>query len=89
MAENFFGLIKKEVLDHLHFDTRAKAKLAIFDYINGWYNPKRIHSKLGYVSPNEFEARNHSQIKTKLNSVKCCNKSQLLLELTNLVAAMS
>ena len=89
MAENFFGLIKKEALNHLHFETRAKAKLVIFDYINGWYNPKRIHSKLGYVSPNEFEARNHSQIKTKLNSVKSFKKSQLLVGLTNLVAAMS
>lgn len=89
VAENFFGLIKKEVLNHLHFETRAKAELVIFDYINGWYNPNRIHSKLGYMSPNEFEARNQSQTKTKLNSVKCCKKSQLLVELTNLAAAMS
>ena len=63
--------------------------IAIFDYINGWYNLNRIHSKLGYVSPNEFETKNHSQTKTKLNSVKCCKKSQLIIELTNLVAAMS
>ncbi len=89
VAENFFGLIKKEALNHLHFETRAKAELAIFDYINGWYNPNRIHSKLGYMSPNEFEAGNHNQIKTKLNSVKCCKKSQLLVGLTNLVTAMS
>ena len=89
MAENFFGLIKKEVLNHLHFDTRAKAELAIFDYINGWYNPNRIHSKLGYVSPNEFEAANHGQNKTKLNSAEYCKKSQLIIEFTNLVAEMS
>ncbi len=89
VAENFFGLIKKEVLNHLHFETRANAELVIFDYINGWYNPNRIHSKLGYMSPNEFEAANSSRTETKLNSVKCCKKSQLLVELTNLVAAMS
>ena len=56
---------------------------------NGWYNPNRIHSKLGYMSPNEFEAANSSRTETKLNSVKCCKKPQLLVELTNLVAAMS
>ncbi len=89
VAENFFGLIKKEVLNHLHFETRANAELVIFDYINGWYNPNRIHSKLGYMSPNEFEAANSSRTGTKLNSVKCCKKPQLLLELTNLVTAMS
>ena len=56
--------------------------------INGWYNPNRIHSKLGYMSPNEFEAVNSSQTETKLNPIKCCKKSQLLVELTNLAAAM-
>ncbi len=89
VAKNFFSLIKKEVLNHLHFETRANAELVIFDYINGWYNPNRVHSKLGYMSPNEFEAVNSSQTETKLNSVKCCKKSQLLVELTNLVAAVS
>ncbi|MBX9598045.1 MAG: IS3 family transposase [Burkholderiales bacterium] len=51
IAENFFGLIKKEVLNHLHFEARANAELVVFDYTNGWYNPSRIHSKLGYMSP--------------------------------------
>ena len=57
--------------------------------LQGWYNPNRIHSKLVYVSPNKFEAGNHSQNKTKLNSVKCCKKSQLLVGFTNFVAAIS
>ena len=89
VAENFFGLIKREILNHFHFETRSHAELVIFDYINGWYNPNRIHSKLGYLSPNEFEAVNLSQTETNLNSVKCCKKPQLLVKLTNLVAAMS
>lgn len=55
VAENFFGLIKKELLNHLHVETRDSAELVIFDYINGWYNPNQIHSKLDYMSPNEFE----------------------------------
>ncbi|MBX9598605.1 MAG: IS3 family transposase [Burkholderiales bacterium] len=73
----------------MHFETRANAELVIFDYINGWYNPNRIHSKLGYMSPNKFETANSSRTETKLNSVKCCKKPQLLVKLTNLVAAMS
>lgn len=89
VAENFFGLIKKEVLNHLQFKTRSHAELVIFDYINGWYNPNRIHSKLGYLSPNKFEEVNLDSANTKHDSVKCCKKPQLLVELTNLAAAMS
>jgi putative transposase len=58
VAENFFGLIKKEFLNHYTFETRASAQLGIFNYINGWYNPHIIHSKLGYLSPDEFEEKN-------------------------------
>ena len=55
IAENFFGIIKKEYVYHINFITRNQAKLGIFDYIETWYNPQRIHSKLNYLSPNEFE----------------------------------
>lgn len=89
VAENFFGLIKKEVINHLHFKTRSSAELVIFDYINGWYNPHRIHSKLGYLSPNEFEAVNKKQANSTLNHDDCCKKSQLFTKLTNQGAAMS
>ena len=47
VAKNFFSLIKKEVLNHLHFETRANAELVIFDYINVMYEINRI-SKRGY-----------------------------------------
>lgn len=57
VAENFFGIIKREFLNHYRFDTLASAKLGIFNYIDGWYNPHRSHSKLGYLSPNEFEEK--------------------------------
>ena len=89
VAENFFGLIKKEVLYHKHFETRSSADLVVFDYISGWYNPNRIHSKLGYLSPNEFEIANQDKIGARFNSVKCCKKSQLLTKLTNQAIAMS
>ena len=58
VAENFFGLIKREFLYHYKFETFASARLGIFNYISGWYNPHRSHSKLGYLSPNEFEEKN-------------------------------
>lgn len=54
VAENFFGIIKKEYINQAKFETRNQAKLGIFDYIDGWYNTQRIHSKLGYLTPLEF-----------------------------------
>ena len=66
VAENFFGLIKKEFLNHYRFETQVSAQLGIFNYINGWYNPHRIHSKLGYLSPDEFEEKNLSVIKSEI-----------------------
>ncbi|MCC2645469.1 MAG: Integrase catalytic region, partial [Burkholderiales bacterium] len=54
-AENFFGIIKKEYINQTRFTTRDQAKLGIFDYIEGWYNTQRIHSKIGYLTPVEFE----------------------------------
>lgn len=55
VAENFFGIIKKEYINQVKFATRHQAKLGIFDYIEGWYNTQRIHSKIGYLTPVEFE----------------------------------
>ena len=72
VAENFFGIIKKEYISQVKFITRNQAKLGIFDYIEAWYNPQRIHSKLGYLSPNEFEENN---INLSCNVVKKVNKN--------------
>lgn len=55
VAENFFALIKKEYINQNNFATRNQARLGIFDYIEGWYNTHRIHSKIDYLAPNEFE----------------------------------
>jgi putative transposase len=54
MAESFWGTLKTECADRV-FDTRAAARLAIFDYIECWYNRQRLHSALGYRSPVAFE----------------------------------
>lgn len=54
--ESFFATLKAECADRT-FETRQEAKTALFDYIEIWYNRKRLHSTLGYLSPLEFEMR--------------------------------
>ncbi len=49
--ESFFGTLKKELIYRRRFRTRTEARLAIVNYIETWYNSKRLHSGLGYVSP--------------------------------------
>lgn len=54
VAENFFKILKSEMGNHLHFSSRSQAKNALFEFIEIWYNRKRIHSYLGYLTPEEF-----------------------------------
>ncbi|WP_130797047.1 IS3 family transposase [Streptomyces otsuchiensis] len=55
LAESFFATIKRELLDTLTWPSKAVARTAIFDFIEGWYNLHRPHSSLGYRSPAEHE----------------------------------
>jgi len=57
VAESFFATIKGELIDHERYITREAAIASIADYIDNFYNPHRIHSSIGYVSPIEFELR--------------------------------
>jgi len=60
--ESFWSSLKTEWLHHKTFCSRSQASLAVFDYIETFYNPKRLHSALGYQSPVDFERRNsHAQ----------------------------
>ncbi|HWV74985.1 MAG TPA: IS3 family transposase [Pseudosphingobacterium sp.] len=52
--ESFFKSMKTEMVYHHHFFTANKARTAIFDYIECWYNRRWKHSRLGYLSPEEF-----------------------------------
>jgi putative transposase len=55
MAESFFATLEREVLSRRRFKSQAEAKMAIFDWLEGWYNPHRRHSSLGYRSPVNYE----------------------------------
>jgi putative transposase len=64
MAESFFATLECELLDRCRFKTIAGAEAALFCFIEGWYNPRRLHSSLGYVPPIEFEQRYHDRRKS-------------------------
>lgn len=55
LAESFFATLETELLTRQSFPHRGGARLAIFDYLEGIYNPRRRHSALGQVAPAEFE----------------------------------
>ena len=57
MCESFFATLECELLARHRFKNHREAAAAIFDFIEGWYNPHRRHSALGYLSPNNFERR--------------------------------
>ena len=56
MCESFFATLECELLDRRRFASQAEAKMACFSFIEGWYNPVRLHSALGYRSPMAYEA---------------------------------
>lgn len=55
MAESFFATLECELLDRYRFRTQAEARLAVFRYLEAWYNPHRRHSALGQQSPLAYE----------------------------------
>jgi putative transposase len=61
--ESFFASLKKELTHHEDYQTRAEAKASIFEYIEVFYNQRRRHSSLGYVSPAEYEQDGRSEAK--------------------------
>jgi putative transposase len=61
-AESFFATIKKDLIHRRRFSTRSQATLAMVNYIVSWYNPKRIHSTLGDLSPMEFEQEYYARL---------------------------
>jgi putative transposase len=56
MCESFFATLECELLDRRRFTSQAEARMACFSFIEGWYNPVRLHSALGYRSPIAYES---------------------------------
>ena len=76
MCESFFATLERELLARRRFATKAEARMAIFEFIEGWYNPTRRHSGLGRISPIEFERRHsthreHAVTHRPARSVAC------------------
>ena len=65
LAESFFSSLKGECLDHQPWPTRAAARHATVEYI-AWYNGTRLHSALGYMTPNEFETASRQEVITQV-----------------------
>jgi putative transposase len=61
MAESFFASLECELINRRTWRTPTEARHAVFAWIEGWYNPHRLHSSLGYLSPNEFEQVNQAK----------------------------
>ena len=55
--ETFFRTLKVELVYRTKFKTRAEAKAAIFEFIEFWYNRQRLYSSLGYLTPQNYEAK--------------------------------
>ena len=56
MAESFLSTLEAELPSRRRFASQAEARMACFSYVEGWYNPVRLHSGLGYRSPMTYEA---------------------------------
>ena len=61
VAESFFATLKTELAHDAHWETRESARRDLFEYIEVWYNRKRRHASLGYLSPAQYEATLHSK----------------------------
>jgi putative transposase len=64
MVESLFSTLEGELLDRYRLETQGEARMAVFRYIEGWYNPRRRHSTLGYESPVNFGKLHSDAAKT-------------------------
>ena len=62
MCESFFATLECELIERTTFRTQADARLAIFEFIEGWYNRHRRHSSLGYLSPQAYESESLNNV---------------------------
>ena len=55
LCESFFATLECELIDRRRFPSQSQARMAVFEFIEGWYNPRRRHSSIGYLSPINYE----------------------------------
>jgi putative transposase len=60
LCESFFATLERELLQRRKFQSQAEARMVLFQYIEGWYNPRRRHSALDYVSPVSYERKHQA-----------------------------
>ena len=75
MAESFFATLECELLDRRRFKTQAEARMAVFEFIEGFYNPRRRHSSLGYLSPIDYERR-HERASGRSRRTPACRRAR-------------
>ena len=80
MCESFFATLECELLDRHRFQTPAEARTATFDFIEGFYNTHRRHSRLGYLSPLAFERQHARRAVEAAGAVDAHNASPSSLE---------
>ena len=86
MAESFFASLECELLDRKVLKTRTHTRLALFTYIEGWYNPRRRHGALGQMargqplSPANFEIKHADQFKQHRSIVDLPKDKDIELE---------
>ena len=62
LCESFFATLECELIDRRSFQSKAEARMALFTFIEGWYNPHRRHSALGNQSPMRFEKKHQETV---------------------------
>ena len=85
MAESFFATLECELIDRRNWNTHTETRLAIFTWIEAWYNPHRRHSSLGQISPINFErlnVQNKEDAKTQKPASSVDNSAPALPELS-------
>ena len=63
MCESFFATLECELIDRRRFRSHSEARMGVFQFIEGFYNPSRRHSALGYLSPIEYERKHDALTK--------------------------
>jgi putative transposase len=80
MAESFFATLERELLNRRRFRSQAEAKMAVFEWIEGWYNPHRRHSSLGYRSPVNYERAHQRSIESAKSFCRLWRQTTLGVE---------